>query len=227
MWAPFKIGPTRGFSTRPHQRNAGDSRHPTRSDDHDAPVAPDRTSRQMRRVVGRRSGGAAWHIAFASIWRIRSRVRPKRTPTSSSVRGDPRSMPNLQPEDLAFALVEAGQHLGHLARQQGRGGGRRTATPRRGPPPSRPARPSPSWPNGSDSEAGATACRRISATLSGADLEVGGDLVDGDVPAVFGLEAGARLGDLVEEVTDVGGRRMVRLPLAMPRVMAWRIHQVA
>ena len=52
-------------------------------------VQPPSRSRASRRALGWRS----LHMACASIWRIRSRVRWKWTPTSSSVRGRPRSRP--------------------------------------------------------------------------------------------------------------------------------------
>ena len=71
---------------------------------------------------------------------MRSRVRPKCSATSSSVRSPPPSSPKRSVQDRALALVEHRQHLGDLARQQRRRRVRRTGRSRCGPRRSRRAR---------------------------------------------------------------------------------------
>ena len=79
------------------------------------------TASSSSRAPTSADGCRSFDIARASIWRMRSRVRPKCSATSSSVRSPPPSRPKRRREDRALALVEHRQHLGHLAGQQ-RGG---------------------------------------------------------------------------------------------------------
>ena len=61
-------------------------------------------------------------MARASIWRMRSRVRLKCSPTSSRVRGSPRSSPNRSLRISRLAVVEGSQEAVDLLGQQRRGG---------------------------------------------------------------------------------------------------------
>ena len=82
---------------------------------------------RVRRRAGRgrrcrREGWRSFDIARASIWRIRSRVRLKYSPTSSRVRGSPRSRPKRRARIWRSRSSSGAEQLLDLVGQQ-RGGG--------------------------------------------------------------------------------------------------------
>ena len=110
-------------------------------------------------------GCRSFDIARASICRIRSRVRLKCSPTSSRVRGSPRSSPNLS---FKISLSRSSRGPSNLVISSG---SRATAAASSGSSAFRSSTTSqssasPSSLRGSDNERGSAAKRRASETLS-------------------------------------------------------------
>ena len=132
-----------------------------------------------------------------------------------------------QREDLALTLVERGEQLLDLVGQQ-RGGRRpRTATRPSGPRRCRRARRRRLRASGSESDSGSAAKRSASVTLSsGISTSADSSASVAGRPSLSSRRERAfwRRARVSPAWT---GRRMVRPVLAMPRVIAWRIHHVA
>ena len=171
-------------------------------------------------------GWRSFDMARASIWRIRSRVRLKCSPTSSSVRGSPRSRPKRSLRMSRSRLSRRRQQAHDLVGQH-RGGGRvegRVDGPVLHHVP----------------QLGVAVlaqrlrqrqrlgleAQRLSDLVLG-HLHLGGQLRQRGGPPVLQLEAERAFWRRARVSPAWTGRRMVRPVLAMPRVMAWRIHQVA
>ena len=105
--------PGRDTPRRPGGRR-GRGRHPF--------VRKDQTASRSLAPVSA-DGWRSFDMARASIWRMRSRVRLKCSPTSSSVRGSPRSRPKRSLRICALALVERREQAADLLGEERDGRG--------------------------------------------------------------------------------------------------------